>query len=93
MIWRRSHRFDRPARELADRPDWAVAKVPTMKAILFAKVDQHEYVKRKLLETGDRYLVEDSWRDGFWGWGENRAGHNMLGKLWMEIRTELQGKA
>ena len=40
--------------------------------------------------TGERELIEDSWRDGFWGWGENRDGKNMLGKLWMEVRAELR---
>lgn len=71
------------------RKDWDEIKVDTMRRILRAKVDQHEYVRRKLLATGDRELVEDSWRDDFWGWGPSRDGKNMLGKLWMEIRAEL----
>ena len=72
------------------RPDWDDVKVEIMRAILRAKVDQHEYVRRKLLATGDRELIEDSWRDDFWGWGPNRDGANMLGKLWMEIRMEVR---
>ncbi len=60
-----------------------------MRDILRAKAEQHEYVRRKLLATGDRELVEDSWRDDFWGWGPDRNGQNMLGKLWMEVRAEL----
>lgn len=72
------------------RPDWDVVKLSIMKAILIEKALQHEYVRRKLLETGDRKLVEDSWRDDFWGWGPNRDGLNMLGKLWMEIRAEFR---
>lgn len=71
------------------RADWDVVKVDIMRRILRAKVDQHEYVRRKLLATGARELVEDSWRDDFWGWGPNRDGANMLGKLWMELRAEL----
>lgn len=71
------------------RPDWQEIKIATMRNILMAKVTQHEYIKRKLLETGDRELVENSWRDSWWGWGEDRKGHNMLGKLWMEIRAGL----
>lgn len=70
-------------------PNWDALKVPTMREILRAKVRQHEYVRRKLLETGDRLLVENSWRDPYWGWGPNRDGQNMLGKLWMEVRAEL----
>lgn len=75
------------------RPDWNDVKVRIMRNILGAKANQHEYVRRKLLATGDRELIEDSWRDDFWGWGPNRDGRNMLGKLWMEIRTELRAAA
>jgi ribA/ribD-fused uncharacterized protein len=72
------------------RPDWDAVKVDIMRDILRAKAAQHEYVRRKLLATGDRELVENSWRDDFWGWGQNRDGQNMLGKLWMEVRAELR---
>jgi len=72
------------------RTDWDDVKVDVMRGILRAKVAQHEYVRRKLLDTGSRELVENSWRDDYWGWGPNRDGQNMLGKLWMEIRAELR---
>lgn len=72
------------------RDDWDDVKVGIMREILTAKADQHEYVRRKLLATGDRILVEDSWRDDYWGWGPNRDGQNMLGKLWMEVRENLR---
>jgi ribA/ribD-fused uncharacterized protein len=75
------------------RPDWDAVKVNTMRRILVAKAEQHEYVRRKLLATGDRELIENSWRDDFWGWGPNRDGKNMLGKLWMEVRAELRASA
>ncbi|WP_421883179.1 NADAR family protein [Methylibium sp.] len=73
------------------RPDWDQVKVSIMRDILRAKAMQHSYVLRKLFATGDRELVEDSWRDDFWGWGPNRDGQNMLGKLWMQVRAELRG--
>jgi ribA/ribD-fused uncharacterized protein len=69
---------------------WADQKVALMREILRAKAAQHEYVRRKLLATGDRELIEDSWRDDFWGWGPSRDGQNMLGNLWMETRAELR---
>jgi ribA/ribD-fused uncharacterized protein len=75
------------------RPDWDRIKVDVMGRILRAKVNQHAYVRRKLLATGDRELIEDSWRDDFWGWGPNRDGQNMLGKLWMQVRDEIRGAA
>jgi ribA/ribD-fused uncharacterized protein len=74
------------------RPDWTSVRVDVMRELLESKADQHEYVRRKLLETGDRELIEDSWRDSFWGWGPDRRGNNMLGRLWMAIRTELREK-
>jgi ribA/ribD-fused uncharacterized protein len=71
------------------RPDWDDVKVEVMARLLREKVKQHEYVRRKLLATGERELVENSWRDDFWGWGPNRDGRNMLGRLWMAVRYEL----
>lgn len=71
------------------REDWDSVKIEVMREILRAKVMQHEYVERKLVATGNRVLIENSWRDSFWGWGEDRNGQNMLGKLWMDIRHEL----
>jgi ribA/ribD-fused uncharacterized protein len=72
------------------REDWERVKLSTMREVLRAKVHQHPYVMKKLLQTGDRPLVEDSHRDGFWGWGLRGDGHNHLGRLWMEIRDELK---
>ena len=57
--------------------------------IIKEKTTQHPYVKKKLLETGDREIIEDSWRDDFWGWGPNKNGRNELGKLWMKLRNKL----
>jgi N-glycosidase YbiA len=70
--------------------NWDAVKVGVMRDILRAKAEQHEYVRRKLLETGERQLVENSWRDDFWGWGPNRDGRNTLGRLWMEVREEMR---
>jgi len=67
---------------------WDVIKLKVMKEILRAKVEQHPYVKKKLIESGDKELIEDSWRDSYWGWGPNKDGENHLGKLWMEVRNE-----
>lgn len=75
------------------REDWDNVKVGIMLDILRAKAAQHEYVRRKLLATGDRELIENSWRDDFWGWGPNRDGKNMLGTLWMRVRAELREAA
>ena len=77
------------ANENKYRSDWGNVRIAIMKKILHVKVSQHPYVKKKLLESGDRELIEDSWRDSFWGWGSNKDGANHLGKLWMEVRAEV----
>jgi len=74
------------------RKDWDKVRLKIMKEILLVKVIQHPYVKKKLLQSENKELIEDSWRDSFWGWGPNRDGENHLGKLWMEIRNEFREK-
>lgn len=87
-----AHDAQRIAHENAEkrRADWDEMKVSLMEELLRAKLSQHPYVKKKLLETGDLPIVEDSPKDSFWGWGPNRDGKNELGKLWMKLRTELR---
>jgi ribA/ribD-fused uncharacterized protein len=72
--------------------NWDEIKLQVMKEILHAKVEQHPYVMKKLLESGERELIEDSWRDNYWGWGPNKDGENHLGKLWMEVTKEVVEK-
>ena len=74
------------------RPDWNDVKVEIMEQLLRAKTEQHPYVKKKLIATGDHILVEDSPTDSFWGCGPNRDGANMLGKLGMKLRDELKNE-
>jgi len=74
------------------RNDWATIKLNIMKEILRAKVKQHPYVEKKLIESGDKELIEDSWRDSYWGWGAHKDGENHLGKLWMEVRDEFMNQ-
>lgn len=72
------------------REDWDDVKVSIMEELLRLKIEQNPYVKKKLLQTGDYMIVEDSPKDDFWGWGPNRDGQNNLGKLWMKLREELK---
>ena len=72
------------------REDWDDVKVSIMEELLRLKIEQNPYVKKKLLQTEDYIIVEDSPKDDFWGWGPNRNGQNNLGKLWMKLREELK---
>ena len=72
------------------REDWDDVKISIMEELLRLKIEQNPYVKKKLLQTEDYMIVEDSPKDDFWGWGSNRDGQNNLGKLWMKLREELK---
>ena len=72
-----------------DWSDWDEVSVGIMEDICRHKLAQHAYVRAKLLQTGNRPLVEDSPYDAKWGWGPNRDGRNELGQVWMRLRAEL----
>jgi ribA/ribD-fused uncharacterized protein len=59
---------------------------------LRAKFTQNEDIRQKLLETGDRKLIEHTDRDKYWGDGGNGEGLNKLGILLMKLRAELKEK-
>ena len=82
----------RIAHEHIDRQSvsWDEDKVAIMEGLLRAKLSQHPYVKKKLLETADYLICEDSPKDSFWGIGKDRNGQNHLGKLWMKLREEIK---
>jgi len=72
------------------RDDWNEIKVEVMKIALHAKFTQNKNLQLSLLNTDSAELIEDSSKDTFWGIGEHGNGKNMLGKLLMQLRTELQ---
>ena len=83
-------RAKRAGRRLALRPDWEQVKFGVMKTLVTAKFVGHPDLARQLLSTGDRQLEEgNSWRDLVWG-KCNGVGENHLGRILMEIRTEIR---
>lgn len=72
------------------REDWEDIKVAVMMDLLRTKLVQNPYVAKKLLQTKDYLICEDSPKDAFWGIGFNRDGQNQLGKLYMKLRDELR---
>lgn len=69
--------------------NWDVMKRQIMKEIVRAKLNQHEYIQKKLRQTGSKELIEVSPVDSYWGWGPDHNGQNELGKIWMELRSEM----
>jgi len=87
----------RKAYEFLDRvrADWFSVNIAVMRHSLRLKLSQHHDALSSLLcETGDRPIVEISKRDPFWGAQPDSngmaVGENILGRLWMELRLELQ---
>ena len=69
-----------------------------MRQCLRLKIDQHPELKKQLIETGKDFIVEDCTKRKrgsglFWGAAlENGEwiGQNWLGKLWMELRMQIE---
>ena len=75
------------------RADWLAIRVPLMRQILRAKFTQHRDLLARLLATGERRLAElasgPSEANLFWSEVDG-AGDNMLGRLLMELRSDLR---
>lgn len=71
----------------AQPKDWHEKKVAVMEEILRAKLAQHETVRDALQRSGKRKIIENSPVDDFWGCGPDGDGKNMIGVLWMKIRS------
>jgi N-glycosidase YbiA len=81
----------RMGRKVKLRANWNESRVRIMKELLLLKFSTTE-LRYRLLDTGDAELIEENnWNDRFWGVCKG-VGENMLGKLLMEVRTELRGQ-
>lgn len=71
-------------------------KLKIMKMLMQLKTEQHEEIKKALLDSRDlkivKHIVTYPPGDGFWDDGEDGNGLNHTGRLWMEIRDELKNK-
>ena len=71
--------------------NWNKRSLDVMRDALYLKFSQNPELKKLLLETGNRYLVENAGaKDDFWGNGADGNGQNWLGKLLMETRSRLR---
>ncbi|CAL1697510.1 unnamed protein product [Somion occarium] len=88
-----------------NEPLWFAARTQIVLHGNLHKFRQNSYLRRKLLETGERRLVEASPVDRIWGvgYGEGRAlsmkgrdgggwGLNLLGGVLMDVRRVLRGE-
>lgn len=71
------------------REDWDDVKLGVMYDLLKIKFSNNNYLKKRLLATGNRELIEgNTWGDTYWGMYRG-VGENHLGKLLMKARKEL----
>ena len=56
------------------------------------KYEQNKDLKKLLLSTGNKMLVEASPYDDYWGIGKEFNGENKLGKILMKVREKLGGE-
>jgi ribA/ribD-fused uncharacterized protein len=78
------------------RPDWDSVRVDIMWWCLQVKLAQHwEKFGGLLLSTGDDPIIEESYKDQFWGAkpvnAEKLIGTNILGQLLTILREQLKG--
>ena len=77
-------------RRIKLRKDWEEVKDQIMYEIVLAKFSQNKDLKRKLLATGNKRLIEGNiWNDTYWGICKGK-GQNKLGKILMKVREELR---
>lgn len=89
-------------REVANYRDdlWDCVRYGYMVYVNYLKYTQNEDLKKKLLETGEKVLVEASPYDRIWGVGfsadnplilddKNWTGQNLLGKALMDVRQKI----
>lgn len=71
------------------RKDWEQVKDDVMREAVHAKIEQYKEIRDILISTGNCVLVEHTINDSYWADGGNGSGKNMLGKILMEFRNNL----
>lgn len=83
-LWKKLPRIDK------NPDDWDNRRYD----IMFKLVEQKfakTLLKEALLKTGNKYLEEtNNWKDTFWGVDIKLGGKNVLGRILMDVRKNLQ---
>jgi len=72
------------------RKDWPRIRRVIMTRAVYTKCRTHPEAARRLLDTGDKTLVETTQYDYFWGCGRDRRGRNIYGAVLMDVRGKLR---
>jgi ribA/ribD-fused uncharacterized protein len=79
-------------RRIPLRDDWEDIKDQIMLDAVRIKFRTHETPRNLLLSTGNSDIVENAPMDAYWGCGPDGAGLNKLGRILMQVRSEIQVK-
>jgi ribA/ribD-fused uncharacterized protein len=74
------------------RKDWDKVKETYMTRGTYIKCRTHPEVAEALLATGDMKIIETSQYDYYWGCGRDTRGHNVYGKVLMNVRGQLKSE-
>ncbi|GJN21053.1 hypothetical protein PR202_gb08499 [Eleusine coracana subsp. coracana] len=72
--------------------DWESTKIDVMYRAIKCKFSAYPHLTNMLLSTAGSVLVEASPHDLFWGGGREGEGLNYLGRLLMQLRSEILGR-
>ena len=72
------------------RGDWERVKDDIMLKALRCKFTGNPELRKRLLDTGSRRLIEHTHNDSYWADGGDGSGKNKLGKILERVRSELQ---
>ncbi|WP_082979751.1 NADAR family protein [Labrys sp. WJW] len=79
------------SRKYAIHDDWDIRRISIMETALKAKFSD-PILRKKLIDTYPKFLIESSMFDYFWGSGKNGKGKNVLGNMLINLREELLAK-
>lgn len=71
------------------RKDWHKVKEKYMWPALVAKYTQVKRLKVLLLSTGSYSIIEHTENDSYWGDGGDGTGQNVLGRMLMSLRDQI----
>lgn len=77
-------------RSYSIKEDWEEIKVDIMYDAVLAKFMAHPDLAKKLMDTGNEEIIEETVKEDFWGCGLEKNGKNMYGKILCKVRDELR---
>lgn len=78
--------------QLSLNEQWDIDKIKIMHNLVSQKFNNNSDLCEKLLNTGNRLIIENNhWNDRFWGVCKGK-GQNMLGRILMDVRDNIKLK-